>query len=135
MAEKVLYARDRDEEMRRIGERARAFALAHLLKPSRQCYWLSLLRALAARLTFTPRLADYPMAVPLRRRLYSRPGCDVWDYQAWRHGMAKAINYTVRDEKGGRSFRPTTEYCLGEPRAGEGASPNADAGWFSARAG
>ena len=92
----VRWAWAHDEQAERIGQQARRFALAHLSPSARQCYWLVLLRELRATLTYTPNLAYYPLAVPLRALLQRRPGCSEWDYTSYP----------------ARGLRPNSSYCL-----------------------
>jgi hypothetical protein len=68
LAPTVTWARYNDKLGKRIGEHARAFALAHLTREARERYWVLLLNELSQRLTYqVEKPAD---ALPLAGNLH-----------------------------------------------------------------
>ncbi|KXZ52066.1 hypothetical protein GPECTOR_10g1089 [Gonium pectorale] len=56
-----------ESKAREIGAAGRDFARRYLTAQGRACYWLTLLRRLAAALRYPPRLAAHPRAMPLAK--------------------------------------------------------------------
>eukprot|EP00899_Mesostigma_viride_P022744 jgi/Mesvir1/3654/Mv14947-RA.1 len=60
----VRWARENDEEARRIAVKGRKFVLAHLHRDARLCYWRQLIRSYAQVLGYKPQLGMRPLFRP-----------------------------------------------------------------------
>ena len=70
---------EHEPHVRRVGQRASAFAHAHLNAHARECYWRALLHAYARRLAAPPSLAHWPRARPARPAAGTRPSPGSFD--------------------------------------------------------